>query len=178
MTDINCLEKSLLKEANSRSSRRWTRKSITIFTRSTTGAYPVTDEFRRPFLFFFSFRAAAPIWALAYLHETLRFTSVYDLRHSVGLLGRVISSSHGLYLYTNTEKRAHTQTPNIHALSGIRTHDPGFRVSETVHALYRSATVIDQTTIHFIWMLSWHLCLGIRSSLFPTIILTKINCRK
>jgi hypothetical protein len=49
-----------------------------------------------------------------------------DLRHSVGLLGRVISSSQGVYLYTNTEKR----TSNIHALSEIRTHDPGFRASE------------------------------------------------
>jgi hypothetical protein len=27
--------------------------------------------------FFFSFGASAPIWALAYIHETLRFTSVY-----------------------------------------------------------------------------------------------------
>jgi hypothetical protein len=35
-----------------------------------------------------------------------------------------------LYLYTNTEKHTHTQTPNIHALNGIRTHDPGFRGSE------------------------------------------------
>jgi hypothetical protein len=26
---------------------------------------------------FFSFDATAPIWALAYLHETLRFVSVY-----------------------------------------------------------------------------------------------------
>jgi hypothetical protein len=30
------------------------------------------------------------------------------LRQSVGLLGWVISSSQGLYLYTNTEKRTHT----------------------------------------------------------------------
>jgi hypothetical protein len=34
-----------------------------------------------PFLprpsFFFSFGATAPIWVLAYLHETLRLTSVY-----------------------------------------------------------------------------------------------------
>jgi hypothetical protein len=30
-----------------------------------------------------------------------------DLRQSVGLLGRVISSSQGLYLFTNTEKRTH-----------------------------------------------------------------------
>jgi hypothetical protein len=29
---------------------------------------------------------------------------------------------------TQTEKNAHT--PNIHALNGIRTHDPGFRASE------------------------------------------------
>jgi hypothetical protein len=28
-------------------------------------------------LTFFSFGATAPIWALAYLHETLRFTSVF-----------------------------------------------------------------------------------------------------
>jgi hypothetical protein len=30
-----------------------------------------------------------------------------DLRQSVGLLGRVINSLQGLYLYTNTEKRTH-----------------------------------------------------------------------
>jgi hypothetical protein len=51
-----------------------------------------------------------------------------DLEQSVGLLGRVISSSQGLYLYKNTEKG--TQTLNIHALSGIRTHGPGVRASE------------------------------------------------
>jgi hypothetical protein len=45
-----------------------------------------------------------------------------DLRQSVGLRGRVISLSQGRYLHTNTI--------NIHALSGIGTHDPGFRVSE------------------------------------------------
>jgi hypothetical protein len=33
-----------------------------------------------------------------------------DLRRSVGPLGRVISSSQGLYLHTNTEKRTHTNT--------------------------------------------------------------------
>jgi hypothetical protein len=35
-----------------------------------------------------------------------------------------------LYLHTNTEKLTHKQTLNIHALSGIRTHDPGFRANE------------------------------------------------
>jgi hypothetical protein len=49
--------------------------------------------------------------------------SLLDLKHSVGLRGRVISSSQGLYLYTNT-------TLNIHALNGIRTYYPGLRASE------------------------------------------------
>jgi hypothetical protein len=50
----------------------------------------------------------------------------------VGLLRSVISSSQGLYLYTNkkTHTHTHTQTPNIHALCGIRAHDPDFRASE------------------------------------------------
>jgi hypothetical protein len=47
-----------------------------------------------------------------------------DLRQSVGLLGREISSSQGIYLYTNT------QTLKICALSGFRTHDPGLRANE------------------------------------------------
>jgi hypothetical protein len=52
-----------------------------------------------------------------------------DLGQSVGLLGRVISSSQSLYLYTN--KNAHTtQTLNMHALSVIRNHGPGVRASE------------------------------------------------
>jgi hypothetical protein len=63
-----------------------------------------------------------------YLHETPFHFSFLDLRQSVGLFGRVISSSLSLYLYTNTE--THTQTLNIHALSGFRTHDPGSRASE------------------------------------------------
>jgi hypothetical protein len=34
---------------------------------------------------------------------------ILDFRHSVGLLGRVISTLQDLYMYTNTEKRARTQ---------------------------------------------------------------------
>jgi hypothetical protein len=50
----------------------------------------------------------------------------------VGLLGRVISPSQGLYLNTGQHKRrinAYTHQ-TIHALCGIRTHEPGFRASE------------------------------------------------
>jgi hypothetical protein len=43
-----------------------------------------------------------------------------------------------LVLYTNTEKKTHKQTSNIHYLSGTRTHDHGFRASED--ALDRSDT--------------------------------------
>jgi hypothetical protein len=43
-----------------------------------------------------------------------------NLRHSVGLLGRVIRPSQGRYL---------TQT-DIHASSGIRTHNPSVEASE------------------------------------------------
>jgi hypothetical protein len=48
-----------------------------------------------------------------------RFLELF--RHMVGLLGRVISSSQGLYLHRTTQ---HKKTlTNIHALSGIRTHN-------------------------------------------------------
>jgi hypothetical protein len=78
-----------------------------------------------------------------------------DPRHSVGLLGRVISSSRGLYLYAYAQKRthAHAQTPNIHALSGIRTYDPTFRASEDSACLtslgYRDRpSKYSETSIH------------------------------
>jgi hypothetical protein len=49
-----------------------------------------------------------------------RFLELF--RQTVGLLGRVISPSQGLYLHRTTQHRK-TRT-NIHALSGIRTYDP------------------------------------------------------
>jgi hypothetical protein len=45
---------------------------------------------------------------------------------AVGLLGRVISLSQDRYLNTGQ----HIHTPTIHALIGIRTHDPSVRASE------------------------------------------------
>jgi hypothetical protein len=51
---------------------------------------------------------------------------------SVGLLGRVIGSSQGLYPKHKTAQKQnkHIHTPNIHDLSGIRTHDHSIRVSK------------------------------------------------
>jgi hypothetical protein len=75
--------------------------------------------------------ALQPNSGLGRLHETTVSLQLLDLEQSVGLLGRVNSSSQGLYLYTKTKKNAHTtQTLNIHALSGIRTHGPGVCASE------------------------------------------------
>jgi hypothetical protein len=47
-----------------------------------------------------------------------------------GLLGRVISPSQGRYLHTGQHKHRINAHTDIHALSGIRTHDPSFRTSE------------------------------------------------
>jgi hypothetical protein len=53
----------------------------------------------------------------------------------VRLLGRVISPSQGRYLHTTTQiEETHT---DIHASSGIRTHDPSVWAGED-----REATVI------------------------------------
>jgi hypothetical protein len=55
--------------------------------------------------------------------------SLLDLRQSVGLLGRMISLSQGLYLYTNTEKRTYTNTkhPCLQWDSNPRTRLPSER---------------------------------------------------
>jgi hypothetical protein len=65
-----------------------------------------------------------------------RFLELF--RHMVRLLGRVISPSQGLYLHRTTQHRK-TRT-NIHALSGIRTHDSSNQPFKT-HASDRTATV-------------------------------------
>jgi hypothetical protein len=57
-------------------------------------------KMRLAFFTFFSFGFASMKLSVS-LH-------LPDLWQSVGLLGRVISSSQGLYLYINTEKRTHS----------------------------------------------------------------------
>jgi hypothetical protein len=60
---------------------------------------------------FFSFGATTPMLGLGLHPRNSPFHfGLLDLTHSVGLLGRVISSSQGLYLYRNTEKRTYTNT--------------------------------------------------------------------
>jgi hypothetical protein len=67
-----------------------------------------------------------------------------DLGQSVGILGRVISSLQGLYLYTNTQKRTHHPCPEW---------DSNLRL-KTVYALDRSAAVTSTHNVRDILMFS------------------------
>jgi hypothetical protein len=76
-----------------------------------------------------------------------RFLELF--RQMVGILGRVISPSQGLYLHRTTQHRK-TRT-NIHALSGIRTHDPGNQPAK-IHASDRTATVTGKSRFNLIFV--------------------------
>jgi hypothetical protein len=60
----------------------------------------------------------------------LHFTSVIFFTQTVGLLGWVISPSQGRYLHTEQHKHRINAHTDIHALSGIRNHDPRVQASE------------------------------------------------
>jgi hypothetical protein len=71
-------------------------------------------------------------WALA------AFSISWSYTQSVGLLGRCISPSHGLYLHVHTQQQKHrlnAHNTDIHALIGIRTHDLSVRTSEDCSCL-------------------------------------------
>jgi hypothetical protein len=58
----------------------------------------------------------------------LQFRNLFT--QMVGLLGRVISPSQGRYPHIGQHKQSINAHTDIHALSGIRTHDPSVRESE------------------------------------------------
>jgi hypothetical protein len=67
--------------------------------------------------------------------------------HTVGrLLGRGISQSQCLYLHTEQQKHRINAYTDIHALSGIRTHDPSARSGEDGSCL-RQRDHCDRPTI-------------------------------
>jgi hypothetical protein len=93
-----------------------------------------------------------------------RFLELF--RHTVGLLGRVISPWQGLYLHRTTQHRK--TRANINALSGIRTHDLSNQPAKT-HASDRTATMTGrllQSLLKIIsgncnkgprtWRILWH----------------------
>jgi hypothetical protein len=95
----------------------------------------LTSRKTQPITIFFSPVALQSLKDLGRLTYR-RFLDLF--RQMVGLLGRVISPSQGLYLHRTTQYRE-TRT-NIHALTGIRTHDPSNQSAKT-HASDRTAIV-------------------------------------
>jgi hypothetical protein len=59
----------------------------------------------------------------------LFFSFVNFFTQSVGLLGREMSPSQGRYLHTGQHKHRKNAHTDIHALSGIRNHNPSIRAS-------------------------------------------------
>jgi hypothetical protein len=66
-----------------------------------------------------------------------------NLRHSVGLLGRVISRLEGSYLTQTQNKHKQTSMPRV----GFKPPIPAFERAKTVHALDRAGTVIGEEMI-------------------------------
>jgi hypothetical protein len=69
------------------------------------------------------------------LGRGLFFSSVISFTQTVGLIGRVISPSQGRYLQTGQQKHRINAHTDIHALTRIRTHDPGVRLGEASSCL-------------------------------------------
>jgi hypothetical protein len=77
------------------------------------------------YYYFYYYGSTALCWALA------AFSVSWSYTQPVGLFGWGISPSQGLYLHTEQHKyRINAHNSDIHALSGIRTHDPNVITSE------------------------------------------------
>jgi hypothetical protein len=72
----------------------------------------------------------------------LFFSFVIFFKQTVGLLGRVISTSQGRYLHIGQHKHRINAHTDIHAWVGFDTTILTFERAKTVHVIDRSATVI------------------------------------
>jgi hypothetical protein len=81
--------------------------------------------------FWHNFRFAALLIPDTLTCRVLCYFILWTYTQSIGLLGRVIGPSQGLYLNTDQhEHRMNTHTPNINVRNRIRNHDHGVRASE------------------------------------------------
>jgi hypothetical protein len=98
--------------------------------------------------FFFFYFHWSPLGDLLPFRSKGLISQFLDNSQTVGLLGRVISSSQGLYLNTGQNKHrkthTHTHTSNIPA---IEPPIPASERATTVHALVSSATVTGPVLI-------------------------------
>jgi hypothetical protein len=89
------------------------------------------------------FQTVSLLWVRPIGLFQFRITSeIMNHRHTVGLLGRLISSSQGVHLQRTTQQRQ-TRT-NIHALSGIRTCECSRPAPQTARPLDRLFQILVQ----------------------------------
>jgi hypothetical protein len=102
-----------------------------IYISDVTSTEQMVDIINFPSLVFNAFDMFTVLLLYNPLLGIGRFSVSWSYTPAAGLLGRGISPSQGLYLNIGQHKcKRNTYTPNIHALSGIRTHNPSVRVSE------------------------------------------------
>jgi hypothetical protein len=101
---------------------------------------------------FFTFWRYSPNLGLGLPPWNSRFHfGLIGLRHSVGLLGWVISSSQGLHLYINTEKHSHTHTNTKHPCPEWDSNPRSRFLSERrVFTLDRSGTVTGKRRLTWV----------------------------
>jgi hypothetical protein len=87
-----------------------------------------------------------------------RFIWHQFLRQSVGLFGR--GGSARPKAATCTGQRKHRINEDIHALSGIRTHDPSVRASEDISCLRPCGHCDRRIIIHYLWKISYLMWFG------------------
>jgi hypothetical protein len=102
-------------------------------------------------------------WWLVYSEKWFVSLQFLILRHSVGLLGRVISPSQGRYLIQTHNK--HKQT-SMHRV-GFEPTIPGLERAKTVHGLDRAATVIG-TLGYTSWKFDGQMCQISSPATLPT----------
>jgi hypothetical protein len=111
------------------------------------------------------------------LERRAEFPQFLNQGQPVRLLGRVISSSQGLYLYTNTKKHTHTYTNTKHPCpewdSNPWSRLPSER-AKTVHALDRSATVTGVKNIMPYTLVGIYGCLG--GVFYTSLHARKVSC--
>jgi hypothetical protein len=86
----------------------------------------------RAFFAFFIPSLLLPLWSLRPLWSTELISQFLD-HFTDGRTPRTGDQlvARSLPVHRTTQlRKTHTDTPNIHDLSGIRTHDPGFQASE------------------------------------------------
>jgi hypothetical protein len=105
----------------------------------TTFVRVITGSFKNSYFFHWLYSPLGP-WPL--------FFSFMIILQTVGLLGRVINSSQGLYL--NTGQHRHRINTYTHETSmpcvGFENTIPASKRAKTIHALDRSATVTGHLT--------------------------------